>query len=172
MYISNEKGRGRKPQFNGHFPILPFSCVDHLIHFGSSSLPMRDYSLRLPPHLIISLFLSTSVPGTLVFIIQVSLHFHFSFSTTSPLSNMFNPFCEIASRSEIQVMFSLQSFQPPPGGLHLCHFYFLFNISAAFPPNQVLLLTAPFLREMWSSFHAPRFTALPSPLILLFSCPP
>lgn len=52
MYISNEKGRGRKPQFNGHFPILPFSCVDHLIHFGSSSLPIRDYFFSSPstPH--------------------------------------------------------------------------------------------------------------------------
>ena len=81
-----------KPQSNGHFPTLPFSCVDHLVHFGSSSLPMRDYSLHLPPHFIISLFLPTSVPGTFIFIIQVSMHFHFSFPTIFPLSNMFNPF--------------------------------------------------------------------------------
>lgn len=158
-----KKVEALKPQFNGHFPILPSSCVDHLLHFGSSSLPMRDQSLGLLPHLIICLFLPTSIPGTQVFIIQVSMHFHFCFSTIFPLSNMFNPFTLVntsvktVSKSEIQVMFSLLSFQPSPGGFHLCHFYFLLNTFAPFPPNQILLLTAPFLLVKWSSFHAPRF---------------
>jgi len=47
-----------KPQSNGHFPTLPFSCVDHLVHFGSSSLPMTILCISLHT----SSFLSSYLP--------------------------------------------------------------------------------------------------------------